>query len=94
MYTLNEPTPGICPVCRVRWSTDPRLECDCTRAQPNDDAQATAAYQKSASCRVAKLAADALEARRTSAPIRRQPQRLGNVVPITRAPARRRLGAR
>ena len=64
MYSLREVIPGWCPVCRQCWSTDPRLECDCTRAQPDDDKQAAAAYRLSAAIREAKLNADALGAAR------------------------------
>jgi hypothetical protein len=91
---LNEPKPGCCPVCRENWTADPEYHCACTRPRPGDEQEMIKAYAKSAAHRDAKLAADALEAGRISAPIRRQQQRQGNVVPINRASARRRLGTR
>jgi hypothetical protein len=94
MYSLREVIPGRCPVCRQCWSADPRLECDCTRAQPDDDAQMAAAYARSARHRTAKMQADVVDAaRRMSAAIQRQ-QKQGNVVPITQASGRTRPGAR
>jgi len=94
MYSLREVIPGWCPVCRQCWSTDPRLECDCTRAQPDDDKQAAAAYRLSAAIGEAKLNADALgAARRRTAALQRWRQRQGTVVPIARASARRQPGA-
>jgi|SRR6266568_8873377 len=86
---LRETIPGHCPVCRGNWTADPECHCDCTRAQPNDDAQAAAAYRKSAAHRTAKLKADALEAERTTAPIQRQHGQ-SNVVPISQASGRMR----
>lgn len=57
-FTLREPVPGWCPLCRQCWSADPNLECACTRAQPDDAEQMAAAYLQSALCRSAKLRAD------------------------------------
>ena len=85
-FTLNEDEPGRCPVCQQNWSADPRLECACTRSQPDDDEQMAKAYLQSALCRRAKFAADAAAAwdaaRRAHEAIRRG---RGSVVPIGQA---------
>ncbi len=84
MYALVEPAPGVCPVCREHYATDPRLECACTRPRPGDAEEIAKAYLHSARCRTARLCAQALENARTS-----------NVVPITRPlPRSRAIRAR
>src|SRR5436190_20010609 len=79
-YALRESKPGVCPVCRYDYASDPWNECHCTAPHPDDEAEMVKAYALSAAHRDAKLTADALDAgRRMSATIQRQP-RQGNVV--------------
>src|SRR5215831_3310398 len=88
-YILNEPTPGVCPICGYCWAFDVNLDCPCTRPRPGDAEEMEKAYRQSASCRSAKLRTDALAAaRRAGAVIQRHQQnqrRPRNVVPIGRA---------
>lgn len=88
-YILNEPTPGVCPICGYCWAFDVNLDCPCTRPRPGDAEEMEKAYRQSASCRNAKLRAETLEAtRRMDAAIQPHRQRRGspdNVVPIGRA---------
>jgi hypothetical protein len=85
-YVLNEPMPGVCPVCGYCWAFDVNLDCPCTRPRPGDAEEMEKAYRQSALCRTAKLRADTLEATgRMGAAIQRHRQRQGrpdNVVPI------------
>lgn len=92
-YVLNERLPGFCPVCGHCWSADPDLECPCTRARPDDDAEMERAYAKSAAHRSAWLRADMQDAsRRIRAAVQRHQSGQGHadVVPITRPLAHRR----
>ena len=60
MYNLV--SPGVCPVCGYDWWDEPGLYCHCDAPHPDDDKEAAKAYAKSARCREARLAAQALEA--------------------------------